>query len=40
MDKTPQSSLVVLFEMEAHADDFVTGGKPFRLGFLCGWLIN
>jgi hypothetical protein len=40
MDKTPQSSLVALFEMEAYADDFVTGGKPFRLGFLCGWLIN
>jgi hypothetical protein len=40
MDKTPQSSLVVLFEMEAHADDFVSGSKPFRLGFLCGWLIN
>ena len=40
MDKTPRSSLVVLFEMEAHADDFVTGSKPFGLGFLCGWLIN
>ena len=40
MDKTPRSSLVVLFEMEAHADDFVTGSKPLGLGFLCGWLIN
>jgi hypothetical protein len=26
-------SLVVLLETEAHADDFVTGAKPFRLGF-------
>jgi hypothetical protein len=45
IDKTPSfSSLpgnisLCSLGMEAHADDFCQRARPFRLGFLCGWLI-